>query len=405
MAIQFKQATRKQIKAKIAIPGPTNGGKTYTALIFAVMLAKDLGGRVAVLDSEGKAALYSDTFAFDVITPDMFTPPYLHSPETYMAIIDMAVAHGYGCLVIDSLSHEWMGRGGILEIVDDAKLKVKNEFSAWNGPSQRHRALIAKIVSAPIHIVCTLRSEMAYVIEPGRDGRGSQPRAVGLAPEQRKGAEYEFDVILTLDSDGNGVITKTRCKALRGVISRAGEINDYWHMPVVETLVTWLNEGAPADREDEIAAPPIPQPEAPVPDVRNTGNGTNATVGRQCRARSQGVQCDTVIEPEREYALPDGTPYLGKSLIARSQEEFGQGKIFCYPHYTAIKKLRAERAQATAEASGSSPDEERGSFEQNAVEEAEASAPPDDDEQELEEEEDPIERTRGAKRQRATAKA
>jgi len=59
----FKKAVRSQAKLKLALTGPSGSGKTYSAL----QLAKGLGGKVAVLDTEnGSASLYSDSFEFDV---------------------------------------------------------------------------------------------------------------------------------------------------------------------------------------------------------------------------------------------------------------------------------------------------------------------------------------------------
>jgi ATP-dependent protease Clp ATPase subunit len=62
--MSFKKAERKQVKIKLAVLGPSGSGKTYSAL----RLAKGLGKKIAVLDSEnGSASLYSDKFEFDVL--------------------------------------------------------------------------------------------------------------------------------------------------------------------------------------------------------------------------------------------------------------------------------------------------------------------------------------------------
>jgi KaiC/GvpD/RAD55 family RecA-like ATPase len=109
MAMQFKKATRKAVKARIAVMGPSGSGKTWTGI---TMLRGLVGptGRIAVIDTErGSAQLYSDLTDFDVLELDTF------GPELYVKAIEMAAAEGYDGLLIDSLSHAWMGKGGALE--------------------------------------------------------------------------------------------------------------------------------------------------------------------------------------------------------------------------------------------------------------------------------------------------
>jgi hypothetical protein len=38
------------------------------------------------------------------------------TPEKYIEAIKCAKEQGFECVIIDSLSHEWFGTGGILEI-------------------------------------------------------------------------------------------------------------------------------------------------------------------------------------------------------------------------------------------------------------------------------------------------
>jgi len=68
----------------------------------------------------------------------------------------------------------------------------------------------------PMHLLVTLRTKVAYVIE--EDARGKHvPRKVGMAPIQREGCEYEFDVIGELHSTVL-TISKTRLRFLQGLV-------------------------------------------------------------------------------------------------------------------------------------------------------------------------------------------
>lgn len=194
---RFKPATKYESKARIALMGPAKSGKSMSALLIARGLAGP-AGRIAACDSEhGSLSKYSDVTPFDV---DELTD---FSPTEYIRCIREAEAARYDVLILDSLSHAWAGKGGILQQVDQASASAKgaeNKFTAWRDPSKLHTELIDAIHSARLHIIATLRAKMAYVLEP--DDRGKmKPRKVGLQPIQREELEYEFDFVGTLDSD------------------------------------------------------------------------------------------------------------------------------------------------------------------------------------------------------------
>ena len=118
----FKKAVKHEAKIRLALVGPSGSGKTYTALRVATELCKLAGnpGRIAVVDTEhGSASKYADIFDFDVVELDNYDPRHL------IRLIQEAEKAGYFCLVIDSLSHFWSGRGGELEMVDLGKANRK----------------------------------------------------------------------------------------------------------------------------------------------------------------------------------------------------------------------------------------------------------------------------------------
>lgn len=225
----FKKATKTRIKLRLAIEGPAGSGKTYTALAVATDL--EPGGRIAVIDTErGSASKYADLFAFDVLELDSF------HPSKYVDAIAEAALAGYAVVVIDSLSHAWDGKGGILEIVR----RKGNSFNAWGDVAPIEDALLDALTGANIHIIATMRTKTAYEVEKDEKTGKMQPRKVGLAAVQRQGLEYEFDVVGRLDDENTWTTTKTRCPALTGaLISKPGK-------PLAETLRAWLT-GAPVE--------------------------------------------------------------------------------------------------------------------------------------------------------------
>ena len=71
-----------------------------------------------------------------------------YTPEMFIQAIDTAVHEGFKCIIIDSLSHEWFGTGGILDIHSSM---VGNSFANWSKLTPRHNALINTIVKASCH--------------------------------------------------------------------------------------------------------------------------------------------------------------------------------------------------------------------------------------------------------------
>jgi hypothetical protein len=230
--MQFQKATKQQARARVGLIGPSGSGKTYTALA----IAQGLGTKVALIDTErGSASKYADEFEFAVLELDQF------DPREYVKAINAAAVAGFDVLIIDSLSHAWSGAGGALELVDKAAKKTQsgNSFGAWREVTPLHNQMVDAILRAPLHVIATMRAKTDYVQEKDERTGRTQIRKVGLAPVQRDGLEYEFDVVADIDIEHNLIVTKTRCRALDGaVIAKPGA-------DVAATLKAWLTTGAP----------------------------------------------------------------------------------------------------------------------------------------------------------------
>jgi hypothetical protein len=231
MSVQFVPATRAAVKARVALTGPAGSGKTYTGLA----LACSLGGKVAVIDTErGRASMYVgiNGWAFDVLNPQSF------SPASLTEALGAASGAGYEVVLIDSLSHYWSGVDGMQEQVD-RKAKGGNSFSGWKEMRPDERRMLDALTSYPGHVIVTLRTKTAFVIEQvERNGRTtSVPRKIGLKPDQREGIEYEFDLVGDMDLDNTLTVSKTRLPMLHGqVIEQPGP-------ELAATIRDWLDDG------------------------------------------------------------------------------------------------------------------------------------------------------------------
>jgi hypothetical protein len=191
----FQKATKKQAKGRIALIGPSGSGKTWTALEWATAMLRICkpGQRIRVIDTErGSASKYSNEFDFDA--PDEDLPDF--SPKTFREAIAAAVADGQcGVVIVDSLSHAWSGRGGALEMVDKAQSRRRpgNSFTAWREVTPEHNELVDTLIQCPAHLIVTMRAKSEYVLQ--EDERGKKvPKKIGMAPIQRDGLEFEFDL-------------------------------------------------------------------------------------------------------------------------------------------------------------------------------------------------------------------
>lgn len=234
---KLEKATRKKTKLRLALSGPSGSGKTYSAL----MVAEGLGGRkICVIDTErASASLYSDKFNFDTI---LLEPDY--SPQRYIAAVEAAENAGCDIIIIDSITHEWSGEGGCLDIHNS--IKGKNSYMDWGKVTPLHNRFIDKMLSCKAHLIVTMRSKTVYDIED-RNGK-KVPKKIGTAPQQRDGMEYEFTCVLDLDISHNLTSSKDRT----GLFSP--EIPELLDQSVGEKLLDWLNSGVepepPAPREE-----------------------------------------------------------------------------------------------------------------------------------------------------------
>lgn len=231
----FKKATKSQAKLRAAIFGPSGAGKTFSSL----RIATGLGGRIAVIDTErGSAAKYADLFAFDVAEPaDKAIDSYV---ETIKA------AHGYDVLIIDSLSHAWAELLAEIDRLANAKFRG-NTWSAWSEGTPKQRRLVDAILDFPGHVIATMRSKTEWQTASDSGGK-SRPVRVGLAPEQGKGIEYEFDVLFEISPEHIVHVIKDRSGRFQDrTIDKPDE-------EFGKALAAWLSDAPPAPQEDGLAA-------------------------------------------------------------------------------------------------------------------------------------------------------
>jgi len=329
MSFTFKKATKSPAKLRAALFGPSGAGKTFTAL----RIAAGLGGPVAVIDTErGSASKYADRFAFDVLDLEHAGIP------SYQGAIEAAAQAGYPVLVIDSLSHGWQELLQEVDRLANAKYRG-NTWSAWSEGTPKQRALVNAILTYPGHVIATMRSKTEWSIES--DGKGKQkPVRVGLAPEQGKGIEYEFDLLLEISPDHIGRVIKDRTGKFQDeLLEKPGE-------EFGKALAKWLAGTGKSASTTDTDGTGDPDTKANTKRSRKTSPEDEAA-----EPPSPAIPAD---EASREALIEEAVQEQVERLIARAAKvgAWGQAEEYCRARFTgphlayALAELRDAEDEA-----------------------------------------------------------
>lgn len=209
--MQIRQAKREYRPLKIGIGGISNSGKTRGALQTAYGITGNWA-EICVIDTENRSAdLYADMGPYDVLSLDDT------SAQGYIAAINAVVQAGtYKVMILDSLTHEWAGKGGILEAIEKINAtSAGNKYTAWGQATPLHNSFVETWLQAKIHTIATMRKKDEYVIEQNEKGK-AVPKKVGLKNIQRDGLDFEFDVLLSIHSNHLCTVEKDRTRLFDG---------------------------------------------------------------------------------------------------------------------------------------------------------------------------------------------
>lgn len=172
MSIQFRKAIRQNVNLIVALGGGTGAGKTKSGFLLAAGLA---GGKTfAVIDTEngrarhyapkiGEAADGVDTFDFECV--DLRAP---FDPASYAEAIKAADAAGYPVIMVDSMSHEHAGDGGLLDMSEAELDRMAGDNwekrnaclqASWIKPKKEHKRMMQALVQVKAHLILCFRAE------------------------------------------------------------------------------------------------------------------------------------------------------------------------------------------------------------------------------------------------------
>lgn len=218
--MQLRKAERRKAKIRAGFSSISGGGKTVSALLVAYGITGDWN-KIAVIDSENESAdLYCNHTLHNGITIGQFQVLPLHppfSPERYIEAIHTCESNPeIEVIIIDSITHEWEGSGGVIQLTDE----IGGGFSsAWKQLTPRHEAFKQAILQSRCHMFTTVRRKQDYILveDVNKSGRTVQkPVKAGFKEITREGWEYELTLNLELELNHTATASKDRTGLFMG---------------------------------------------------------------------------------------------------------------------------------------------------------------------------------------------
>jgi hypothetical protein len=189
--MKLHQAQRSKVKLRLGLSGASGFGKSYSALLLAYGITNDWT-KIAIIDTENNSAsLYSHLGDFNVLTLE---EPY--NPERYIEAIKTCEKAAMEVIIIDSITHEWQGKGGCLQLHE----QLGGKFQDWAKVSPRHQAFIDAILQSSCHLITTTRRKIDYSLDSDQNGRTKVIKH-GTKEITREGFEYELTTNFELIND------------------------------------------------------------------------------------------------------------------------------------------------------------------------------------------------------------
>lgn len=252
-------AVRANTPVLLGLMGPSGGGKTYSALRLATGIQRVSGGEIFVIDTEAKRALhYADRFKFRHVP---FGAPF--SPLDYLDAINHCVKKGAKTIVIDSMSHEHEGPGGVLEMFQ-AEFVRRGERDAvkllcWAEPKRQRRLLINSILQMECNVLFCFRAKEK--IKPADKGAPTKDLVdLGYMPIAAEEMLFEMMANFLLLPRANGVPTWDGLKRGEEFMTKMPEqFRDMFarHKQLNEDLGAEIATWAAGGTKPAASAPPV----------------------------------------------------------------------------------------------------------------------------------------------------
>jgi hypothetical protein len=121
-------------------------------------------------------------------------PPF--SPARYIAAMRQFAEQEIDVLIIDSVSHEHEGEGGMEDIAQSALQRGK-KVPDWIGAKREHKKFMSTLLFLPFHIIACIRAR-----EKMHFKQGPTPVSMGIQPICEKNFAFEATISFMLRNRG-----------------------------------------------------------------------------------------------------------------------------------------------------------------------------------------------------------
>lgn len=254
-----RKAQRQQCKSSIMLEGLPGRGKSGLALAIAHILADKDWSLIDAVDTENESLdLFVGLKNIDGSTIGQFNVSPLtaeigYRPSYYLALRKQAIDAGAKVWIGDSISHAWQYKGGLLDMVNDAKGRLPGRqkddpYAAWNddGVRSEKMELLELVRTHKCHVITTVRVKEKQEYSTDDAGR-TILKSLGAQQIQQPDLKYEPDLVIQMLKAGNtsgkeivypiGIIQKSRYAIFQ-------ENQEYTFTPkLLEELKEYLDSG------------------------------------------------------------------------------------------------------------------------------------------------------------------
>lgn len=247
---KFRKAARQKLKASIMIEGLQGSGKSGLALLIGKALASS-DDKIFAIDTENKSldlfqGLKSSTGEnFAEFNKADLSVDDGYAPSNYLALRDEAINEGAEVVIMDSITHMWSRKGGLLDSVAEAQ-KTLDNYRAWGTDKNRkEKEILMDIVrSDKVHTISTVRVKEQFGMEFDETRGKNKVVSLGEQQVQQDGLKYEPDLVLRMISpgsvDGTNPVVQV-IKSRYAILNKDEEVEVTAEL--LEQLRTYLEEG------------------------------------------------------------------------------------------------------------------------------------------------------------------
>jgi hypothetical protein len=268
MAWTHRAATLGGKRLRLGVGGPSRSGKTYSALRAATGIVSVTGGEIFLIDTDNEFALdYAGEFKFQHVD---FQPPF--TSERYKEAVEYCVGQNPGVIVVDHMTHEHTGDGGMLERQEKLAGELANKWkttrdkatwAAWSQAKEPHAKFVSYITRVKQPMIFNFRAKDKLKLVKKPDGK-QEAVHIGYTPICVEQFDYEMSAMLILPPNSDGTTDKELSEIrgpLRSIIPLGVQIDE----AMGRRLAEWAKGGTSPQEPAKQSAPTPAQPEKTPP--------------------------------------------------------------------------------------------------------------------------------------------